>query len=230
MAMPRKAMKDLGFQACCLRCDAPDVAGTDRCRKCIKHHTTVREAIAKAPQSSELFQFAREILAMAAEPHKFDHDETHGLVLREQQLLASSMSDEAPELTVSDIENIFEKQGTVDKTSLVQNVANQNPWKDELPSDEVLEIMANSLSVEDLDYGARTVPSKPIQSVDRSDRLGEDRDMVDKIEADKAASEAPSSLKEIVESATISQRKRDRKEWEIAKSDVSKLLDDDLDL
>ena len=69
MAMPRRAMKDLGFQACCLRCDAPDIAGSSRCRKCITHHTKVRELIAKAPQSDELFQFARDLLAMAANPN-----------------------------------------------------------------------------------------------------------------------------------------------------------------
>ena len=53
MAMPRRAMKDLGFQACCLRCDAPDIVGGERCRNCIKHHTKVRDLIAKAPQSDE---------------------------------------------------------------------------------------------------------------------------------------------------------------------------------
>jgi hypothetical protein len=33
-----------------------------------------------------------------------------------------------------------------------------------------------------------------------------------------------------VESATIAQRKRDRKDWEEAQSEVSELLDGDLDL
>ena len=54
--------------------------------------------------------------------------------------------------------------------------------------------------------------------------------MVDKIEAEKASQSAPDPVKEIVEAATISERQRSRKEWESLKSDVSKLLDDDLDL
>ena len=91
--MPRRAMKDLGFQACCLRCDAPDIAGSNRCRKCISHHTKVRDLIAKAPQSDELFQFARDLLAMAANPNRYDHDEVHGPSLREQQRLANSMAE-----------------------------------------------------------------------------------------------------------------------------------------
>ena len=54
--------------------------------------------------------------------------------------------------------------------------------------------------------------------------------MYDKIVAEKVASEAPDSLKEVVEAATIAQRQRDREEWKDAQSEVSDLLDDDLDL
>lgn len=230
MAMPRRAMKDLGFQACCLRCDAPDIAGGERCRSCIKHHTKVRDLIAKAPQSDELFQFARELLALASEPHKHDHDEVHGFTLREQQRLANSMVGAKPLATNDDIEALFNAQSQIDKSSPIQKIANQNPWKDELPPEEVLEMMAESLDADETGYGARTIPSKPIEPVDRSDRLGEDRKMVDRIEAEKASQSAPDALKEIIESATISERNRDRKEWDLAKSEISKLLDDDLDL
>ena len=48
--------------------------------------------------------------------------------------------------------------------------------------------------------------------------------------AERVASNAPDGLKEIVESATIAQRERDRAEWESAQSEVSDMLDDDLDL
>jgi hypothetical protein len=54
--------------------------------------------------------------------------------------------------------------------------------------------------------------------------------MVDRIEAERAATVAPAPLKEIVESATIAKRKRDRDGWDDAHSEVSELLDDDLDL
>ncbi|MBT4066720.1 MAG: hypothetical protein HOE76_05840 [Euryarchaeota archaeon] len=230
MAMPRRAMKDLGFQACCLRCDAKDVAGSDRCRSCITHHKKVRDLIAKAPQSDELFQLARDLLAMAASPNRYDHDEAHGPVLREQQRLANSMAETKPLPSSEDIGQVFAEQAKRDKTSVVQTIGNQNPWKNQLPPEDVLERMADTLEVEDIEHGVRTIPSRPIAPVDRSDRLGEDRKMVDKIEAGRAASSVVEPLKEVVESATIAQRQRDRAGWEDAQSEVSELLDDDLDL
>lgn len=230
MAMPRRAMKDLGFQACCLRCDAKDIAGSERCRSCISHHKKVRDQIAKAPQSDELFQLARELLTMAANPNRYDHDDVHGPTLIQQQRLANSLTEAKNLPTSEDIELLFAKQAERKKTSVVQSVGNQNPWKEELPPEEVLEQMAEALEVEDFSHGARTIPSRPIAAVDRSDRLGEDRKMSDKIVAERVASKAPEPLKEIVESATIAERERGRAEWESAQSEVSELLDDDLDL
>jgi len=230
MAMPRRAMKDLGFQACCLRCDAQDISGSQRCRSCISHHKKVREIIAKSSPSDELFQLAKDLLAMAASPNRYDHDEAHGPALREQQRLANSLAEAKPLPTEEDINQLFAAQAKREKTSVVQTVGNQNPWKDELPPDEILEYMSEALEAEDIEYGARTIPSRPIAAVDRSDRIGEDREMVDRIEAGMAASEAPEPLKEVVEAATIAQRERDRAEWEGAQSEVSELLDDDLDL
>tara|TARA_B100001778_G_scaffold146090_1_gene120184 strand:+ start:1031 stop:1603 length:573 start_codon:yes stop_codon:yes gene_type:complete len=190
----------------------------------------VRELIAKAPQSDELFQFARDLLAMAANPNRYDHDEVHGPVLREQQFLANEIAETKPLPTSEDIGELFANQAKREKKNVVQSVANQNPWKDELPPEEVLDIMADSLQAEDIDHGARTIPSRPIAAVDRSDRIGEDRGMADKIVAERVASEAPDSLKEVVEAATIAERERSRAEWEDAQSEVSELLDDDLDL
>ena len=90
--------------------------------------------------------------------------------------------------------------------------------------------MAESLEIEDFEHGARTIPSKPIKPVDRNDRIGEDRALVDRLEAEKASFDAPDNLKEIIESETISSREKGRADWKSAKSDVSNLLDDDLDL
>ena len=186
--------------------------------------------IAKAPQSDELFQLARDLLAMAANPNRYDHDEVHGPTLREQQRLANSMVEAKPLPSSEDIEQLFAKQAKRDKQSIVQTVSNQNPWKDELPPEEILDQMADSLTVEDMQYGSRTNPSRPIAAVDRSDRLGEDRKMNDKIVAERAASEAPDVLKEVVEAATIAERERERDEWKNVQESISEMLDDDLDL
>ncbi len=230
MAMPRRAMKDLGFQACCLRCDEPDVVGSDRCRGCISHHKRVREKIAKAPQDDELFQFARELMAMAASPNRYDHDECHGPALREQQRLANTLAEAKPLPTSEEIGDLFASQAKRDKSSPIQTIANQNPWRDELPPEEILNHMADSLEVEDFQHGARTIPSRPIAAVDRSDRLGEDLAITDRIAGERAAADAPEQLKEVVEAVTIAERERARGEWEDARSEVSELLDSDLDL
>ena len=221
MAMPRRAMKDLGFQACCLRCDASNTVGTDRCRGCINHHQKVREEIARAPQDDLLYQFARELMAMAANPHRYDHDECHGRVLREQQRLAHSMAEAKPLPTGEDIAELFAVQAAAKKENVIPT---------DLPSLEVLNIMANTLEINEKEYGARTIPSKNIPSVDRSDRLGEDRKMIDKIAGEEAAATAPGVLKEVVEIATKEERVRKRGEWDETLSKVSELLDDDLDL
>ena len=167
---------------------------------------------------------------MAASPNRYDHDEAHGPVLREQQRLANSMAETKPLPSSEDIGQVFAEQAKRDTTSVVQTIGNQNPWKNQLPPEDVLERMADTLEVEDIEHGVRTIPSRPIAPVDRSDRLGEDRKMVDKIEAGRAASSVVEPLKEVVESATIAQRQRDRAGWEDAQSEVSELLDDDLDL
>ena len=100
-------MQELGFQACCLRCDAPDEAGTSRCSPCIQHHRSIREVIAAAPADDPLYQLAKELMAMAAEPHRYDHDEVHGASLLQQQRLAAALVD-APALrsatTISGLE------------------------------------------------------------------------------------------------------------------------------
>ena len=230
MAMPRRAMKDLGFQACCLRCDAPDEVGTDRCKGCITHHQRVRDEIAKAPQGDVLYQFARELLAMAANPNRYDNDEIHGPALIQQQRLANELSDPQEEVTSEDIEDIFTLQASQEKSNIVQTIGNQNPWKDELPAEEVLNRMSESLEAEDRKDGARTIPSRTIPAVDRSDRVGEDRKMADRLAGEAAAAEVAEPLREVVEAATIEERVRSREDWDETISEVSELLDDDLDL
>ena len=132
---------------------------------------------------------------MAASPNRDDHDEVHGPSLREQQVLANSLAEAKPLPTSEDIQSVFAEQAKRDKTSVIQTVGNQNPWKDQLPPEEILEHMAGVLEVEEMNHGSRTIPSRPIATVDRSDRLGEDRKMVDKIEAGKASSKPLNLLK-----------------------------------
>ena len=45
MSLPRRAMEQMGFSICCLSCDAPDIAGSQRCKLCISSHVKVRDKI-----------------------------------------------------------------------------------------------------------------------------------------------------------------------------------------
>ena len=227
MAIPRRAMQEMGFQSCCLLCDARDVAGTKRCRSCIDNHSKLRKRVDRLGSESPLAQFALELLQMISSPQKWDHDEVHGAELRRLQVLAGSLAPPAKQTTTEDISNLFAEQAAKEKGSVIQKVANRNPWKERPPDAEQIERFgANLPVVEDLMPGARTNPNRPIPKVDRSDRVGEDRELVDSV---ASRAEDDDSL--------VEKRSKARKDWGKALDLVDEILDgkeedveDDLDL
>ena len=235
MSMPRRAMKELGLQACCLRCDEADVGGSQRCKGCISHHRNVRELIAASASEDELFQFAKELVAMAASPHRHDHDEIHGEVLLEQQRLAAALITTTPLPTSEEVGDLFASQRNNEKSNIIRDVANQNPWKDDAPEvDVATKIGQEAWSDAEAEasiahHGARTIPSKPIAKVDRSDRLGEDLQLSDRIHAAADAQNVPEELADDVEAIGFEARQRARKDLKDAISNLDEILDDDLD-
>lgn len=236
MSMPRRAMKELGLQACCLRCDEVDVIGSQRCKGCISHHRNVRELIAAAATEDELFQFAKELVAMAASPHRHDHDEIHGETLLEQQRLAAALITATPLPTSEEVGDLFASQRNSEKTNIIRDVANQNPWKNAAPEvDVATQIGQEAWSDAEAEasiahHGARTIPSKPIAKVDRSDRIGEDLELSDRIHAAADAQKVPKELADDVEALGFEARQRARKDLKDAISNLDEILDDDLDL
>ena len=234
MSMPRKAMQALGFQACCLRCDAPDDGGMARCSGCIQHHRTVRETIAAAPPDDPLFQFAKELMAMAAAPHRYSHDEVHGASLIEQQRLAAALTDAPPPRTEEDVVALFEEQRNVVKTNVLREIGNQNPWKDKAPEAKEAQEMGQEVwdmgpGEVDQHYGARTVPSKPIASVDRSERSGEDTVLTDRVHAAAKTTELDEEAAKIFEELDFKQRQSERAALKDAMDDIKEMVDDDLE-
>ena len=233
MSMPRKAMQELGFQACCLRCDAPDQPGVSRCTSCIQHHRAVRETLASAPPDDPLYQLAKEIMAMAAEPHRYDHDEVHGPSLIEQQRLATVLVGTPAPRTTEDIITIFEEQRSVEKSNTIRDVGNQNPWKDApMQAEDAKKVGEETwLLHQEVDehYGARTIPSKPIAKVDRSERIGEDTTLTDRVHAAASQSGLDETSAKIFEDLEFKQRQSQRKELKEAVKDVKDMIDDDLE-
>jgi len=78
-------------------------------------------------------------------------------------------------------------------------------------------------------YGARTVPSKPIQSVDRSDRLGEDTVLTDRVHAAATTVAQDETAAKISEDLAFKERQQERKKLKSAMDDIKKLVEDDLE-
>lgn len=223
MSMPRKAMKSLGFQGCCLRCDAEDVGGLSRCDVCISNHTNVRNRMVNASPDDKLFQHVKELYSMISEPHKYDHDPIHRNELIIQQELAGTLSGGTKKIQMEDVEELFNRQKEQKKKRLLQDLGDKNPWKNNAPSPDVARIIGQETwsSNEDdpvLGYGARTIPSKEIKKVDRSDRLGEDIDLTDVVQAKL-------ENKENIE-LVLEKKKSDRKKWSDVLTDIDEILDD----
>lgn len=106
--------------------------------------------------------------------------------------------------------------------NIIQDIANQNPWKDGVPEHEVVMDVVRSLDTENIDlesYGARTLPSKKIERADRSDRIGEDVKLADRIEAAAQAGDD-----EVVEKVVFDELQKKRSEWTDVIAEVEDLL------
>lgn len=106
--------------------------------------------------------------------------------------------------------------------NIIQDIANQNPWKDGVPEHEVVMDVVRSLDTENIDlesYGARTLPSKKIERADRSDRIGEDVKLADRIEAAVQAGDD-----EVVEKVVFDELQKKRSEWTDVIAEVEDLL------
>ena len=215
MSMPRRAMQEMGFQSCCLLCDARDITGTKRCRTCIEKHSQTRKNIEERPPGDMVGQFARELFQMISAPHHWDHDDVHGPELERIQYLAGLVAAPKKIPTTKEIGELFATQAKKVKGSLIQDVANRNPWKEAPPSVEEAWLFGENLPViEDVAPGARTIPNRPIPKVDRSDRIGEDRSLTDIIASQEAEDDS-----------VIEEREAAREDWSKAVDSVSGILE-----
>ncbi len=178
MSQPRKAMKSMGFQGCCLRCDAEDVVGLKRCNNCIEFHTRVK-SILVSDGDSELIQHMRQLYSMLSKPEMFDADEIHGNQLIYQQSLVSNVDFDEGFIYPDDIEELYVKQGSTEQRRIMQDLVNKNPWKHKPPSNEVAKLIGvetwNNDELANQEYsGKRTNPSKEITPINKDERVGED--------------------------------------------------------
>tara|TARA_B100000925_G_scaffold255796_1_gene209313 strand:- start:71 stop:724 length:654 start_codon:yes stop_codon:yes gene_type:complete len=178
MSQPRKAMKSMGFQGCCLRCDAEDVSGLKRCSSCIEFHTKVK-TILVSDGDSELIMHMRDLYSMLSKPEMFDTDETHGKELIYQQSLVSNVEFDEGFVYPEDIGGLYIKQESNEQRRIMQDLIDKNPWKDKPPSKDIAKLIGSETWTDDelakQEYsGKRTIPSKEITPTNKDERIGED--------------------------------------------------------
>jgi hypothetical protein len=218
-------MSEMGLAICCLMCDAPDDAGSSRCKVCIARHEKVRERIARGDDG--VARWGGELLAMMSAPERHDHDGVHSQVLRGYvQLLAEHAGPRTPP-TQEEIEALFAAARARPKGSLIQDMANQNRWVNQPPDARQARALVDNMDEgQPVHTGKRTIPSREIKGVDRSDRLGEDMGMTDRVAANQAVRDAPEDLKDLLADVHVAQREKKRAKWKKAVDELDDILDD----
>ena len=164
MSLPRRAMEQMGFSVCCLMCDAPDVAGSTRCKECIKGHTSARDRLTSGKARTKAQRLARELVTMLADPFSYTEDDIHG----EWMQTYSEMIHEHQHDPEKGGERRLRSQRLSRKTSLIRDVANKNKWVGNPPDESQMEEMREIL---------RDGDSKPPMTWD--DLISEIEEMLD---------------------------------------------------
>ena len=227
MSAVRRAMAEMGLAGCCAWCDAPDTPGSERCRTCIATHRSVRDRLA-AGADDPIDQAARHLLSLMAEPHRHDHDPVHGPVLKEQ-MRRLGVASRQQAATQADVEAAFAASRARDKGSVVSSVGNR---LGEAPEAATARQLGEAVfDPEQINAEARrTIPSRPIATVDRSDRLGEDPALEARISAERKAAEEPvEGLRTVVEKAHVEGAIKRREALGGLLDEVGELLDLDDD-
>ncbi len=129
--------------------------------------------------------------------------------------------------TLEDVGAKFEADRKKKKGSLIRDMANRSRWKDGGPGIDVAREMVSEIElVDDAHMGKRTIPSKDIDRVDRSDRIGEDLELSDWVSANVAVQDEPAVLKDVLADVHVARRKEKREQLSAAVDSVDELLDE----
>ena len=129
--------------------------------------------------------------------------------------------------TQEGVEARFEADRNKQKGSIIRDMANRSEWKDGAPSPELAKSMSDEIDEVEVEHlGRRTVPSRAIDEVDRSDRPGEDLSLTDRVIANAAVQDAPVELQELLADEHVAKRKAKRDELSDAVESLDDILDD----
>ena len=218
-------MQQMGFTICCLLCDAPDQEGSSRCKGCISTHKRVRERLSKTAENT-LDQFAKDLMILTSEPERHDHDPVHGPFLKEAVRLLSAHRGQRPPPTEEEVMKAFELARISSRESNLRKTEVDLAESDEDILQDAIELVESG-STKDYDTGQRTRPSRPIPTVDRTERLGEDRELMDRFRAEEQVRRTGEEASEGIIEELIGKRKKKRSELADELSDLDDLIDSD---
>jgi hypothetical protein len=141
-------------------------------------------------------------------------------------LLAAHAGQRAPPTQI-EIEAIFAAARQRTDKNVLRDAANENPWTEKPPDIADAKTLVESLPLDlGRQDGARTVPSKPIQQVDRSDRIGEDTIAAERISVRAQIESVPERLREPLEEMLIEEKIGKRQKFKELLDDLGDLLDE----
>ena len=146
MSLPRRAMEQMGFSICCLSCDAPDIAGSRRCRGCISSHVKVRDKISSGVSSSKADRLSIEFITMLANPVDYIENAVHSEMMSHYKSLIDKHQGKSQPKTAEEVQERFERQRNKPQKSLIRDVASNRKKNTEVLNSEEIEELLSKIS------------------------------------------------------------------------------------
>tara|TARA_B110000444_G_scaffold50104_1_gene46047 strand:- start:2380 stop:2985 length:606 start_codon:yes stop_codon:yes gene_type:complete len=146
MSLPRRAMEQMGFAICCLSCDAPDIAGSQRCKSCISSHVKVRDKISSGPATTKADRLSREFVTMLANPSDFIENSEHSETMVYYKSLIDIHQGTSQPKTAEEVQQRFEAQRQKKERSLIRDVASNRKRSSEVLGAKEIEELLSKIS------------------------------------------------------------------------------------
>ncbi|MBC88212.1 MAG: hypothetical protein CMB12_02880 [Euryarchaeota archaeon] len=183
----------------------------------------MRERLSKTAENT-VDQFAKDLMILTSEPERHDHDPVHGPFLKEAVRLLSAHRGQRPPPTEEEVMKAFELARISSRESNLRKTEVDLAESDGDILQDAIELVESG-STKDYDTGQRTRPSRPIPTVDRTERLGEDRELMDRFRAEEQVRRTGEEASEGIIEELIDKRKKKRSELADELSDLDDLID-----
>ena len=175
---------------------------------------------------SPVDQLAKDLMILTSEPERHDHDPVHGPILKEAVRLMSAHRGHRPPPTEEEVMIAFELARKSSRGSNLRKAELDSIAENGEALHDAIELVESG-STKDYDTGQRTRPCRPIPRVDRTERLGEDRELMDRFRAEEQVRKTGREASEEVIEELMDKRKKKRSALADELSDLDDLIDSD---